>query len=230
MEFGPDQNQTPPATIQPKLDQKPSILKRGITLKPVTLLIIGLSALIFGFLLIFLFIGSEKNDGSNENQVSNSDNAVEKEQQRLKDASAAAQVKSNPINQLQTLYDDVIGGNKRTLTIDGSGTALIEYEIASTDGQTIIKTSYENFADLSQRTFNINSIKRLTVISFANKFIDKFGQPNIFALKLSISKETNDKINWSVKKYSYVDYVTLLDSHEINPDLTKDYKTLTKQK
>lgn len=139
---------------------------------------------------------------------------------------------STPINKLQSAYTDVIGSNslKRKLEIDASGIATIEYTIPSSDGQTIIKTSYENFADLAVKVFNIESIKRLSVTTFATKFTDEFGQPNQSALKMQVTKETSDKVNWPLKKFAYTDYVTILDFHELNPLLQKDYDTLTKKK
>ncbi len=139
---------------------------------------------------------------------------------------------SSPINQLQSAYTDVIGSEslKRRLEIDSAGIATIEYTIPSSDGQSIIKTSYENFADFSLKVFNIESIKRLNVTTYATKFTDEFGQPNQPALKMQVTKETSDKINWPLKKFSYADYASILDSHELNTLLQKDYDTLVKKK
>lgn len=139
---------------------------------------------------------------------------------------------SSPINQLQKAYTDVIGSDsvKKTLSIDSSGVVTLEYTVPSSDGQVVIKTSYENFADLANKIFNIPTVTRLNVTTYANKFTDKFGQPDQPALKLQVTKATSSKINWPLKKFSYVDYQTILDFHELNSLLQKDYETLTKTK
>lgn len=154
---------------------------------------------------------------------------AKKEVERRKREEASASI---PINQLQNIYEKVIGSNsvKKTLEINSSGVATIGYTITSVDGQTIIKTSYENFADLAVRVFNIPTITRLNVTTYANKLTDQFGQPNQTALKMQLTRETNGKINWPIKKFAYSDYLTILDLHEINPLLQKDYDTLTKKR
>ncbi len=148
-------------------------------------------------------------------------------EKQQKEASA-----STPINQLQSAYTDVIGSDsvKRKLEINDSGVATIEYTIPSSEGQTVIKTSYENFADFAIKVFNISTVTRLNVTTYATKFTDKFGQPDQAALKLQVSRATSAKINWPLKKFSYKDYATILDFHELNPLLQKDYETLTKIK
>ena len=148
-------------------------------------------------------------------------------EKQQKEASA-----STPINQLQSAYSDVIGSNsvKRKLEINDLGVATIEYTIPSSDGQTVIKTSYENFADFAIKVFNISTVTRLNVTTYATKFTDKFGQPDQAALKLQVTRQTSAKINWPLKKFSYKDYATILDFHELNPLLQKDYENLTKIK
>lgn len=148
-------------------------------------------------------------------------------EEQQKEASA-----STPINQLQSAYTDVVGSDsvKRKLELDSQGVATIEYTIPSSDGQTIIKTSYENFADFAIKVFNITTVTRLNITTYATKYTDKFGQPDQAALKLQVSKTTSAKINWPLKKFSYKDYATILDFHELNPLLQKDYTTLTKTK
>lgn len=237
MESQPDPNESPSSTNlgnPPIIPPKPSIFKQFFNLKPSTLVILGSGAFLVLLLLIMLigFIAASSNKISNEKQAKIEADQVEKERLRQLEASQAAAKRKNPINQLQKAYDGVVGTNtsKRNLTIDSNGTAIVEYEISSTDGQIILKTSYENFAELAKRVFNIETIKRLNVTTYANKFTDKFGKPNVFAVKTQVTKETNEKINWSVKKYSYIDYATILDLHELNTDLTKDYKSLTKSK
>ena len=148
-------------------------------------------------------------------------------EKQQKEASA-----SNPINQLQSAYTDIIGSDsvKRKLELDNAGVATIEYTIPSSEGQTVIKTSYENFADFALKVFNISTVTRLNITTYATKFTDKFGQPDQAALKLQVSRETSAKINWPLKKFSYKDYATILDFHELNPLLQKDYENLTKIK
>ncbi len=202
-------------------------------LKPLTWAIVGLAsflALLFIILLLTALSNPTTSTTTNNTQKV-ATNSVQIEHERQVAASEAAAAKQVPINQLQQAYSDSVGSDssKRILTIDADGVAVIEYEIASKDGQIILKTSYENFADLSARVFNIPTIKRLNVTTYANKFTDTFGKPNVFTLKMQLTKETNSKINWSVKKYAYVDYATILDLHELNPDLSKDYLNLTKK-
>ncbi len=212
--------------------KKLSFLERIKSLSLVTKLIatlVGFIILIF-IAFIILSLGSKSNKIKNNNQVPTSTDSVAAERKRQIAASAAASKQQEPINQLQNAYDAVVGSDssKRTLTIDSSGTAIIEYEIASTDGQLILKTSFENFADLATRVFNIPTILRLNVTTYANKFTDSYGTPNVYAVKLQITKDTNAKINWSLKKYAYGDYAKLLTLEDINPALSKDYKALTK--
>lgn len=161
----------------------------------------------------------------------NPEESLQKAQQQQQQSSAAAAEKETPLYRLQEAYDLVVGADnlKRKLEIDASKTATIHYTIASKNGQTIIKTSFENFADLSVKVFNITDIKRLNIATYATKFIDEFGQPNVVALQLEITKEKSDLINWAIKKYSYEDYKTsLTDKYFLNPELEKDYKQLIK--
>lgn len=203
--------------------QKLSLLTKIISAAAVFLLLTFL-------VLLVLFLTNNQSEQSKSVSTTKVD-AVEKERDRQNVASQTALEQLEPINQLEKAYDDSVGSDssKRSLGIDTDGNAIIEYEISSKDGQLILKTSYENFADLAKRVFNIPTIKRLNVTTYANKFTDPFGKPNVFALKLQLTKETNSKINWSIKKYSYANYATILDLHEMNPDLTKDYKALTKK-
>ena len=184
--------------------------------------------LLFLLVLIIALIPKSASDYHKPTTSTNPDQALKNAQEAKQQASQAAQEAAIPINQLQKAYDDVIGSNslKKTLTLDDSGLATINYVISSTDGVFIIKTSYENFADLAGRVFNIASVKKLSVSSYATKFVDQFGQPNQVALKLEVIRATNDKINWSVKKYSYKDYATILDTHQINSLLDNDYKQI----
>lgn len=156
-------------------------------------------------------------------------NEAKKQQAEKQQKEASA---STPINLLQSAYTDVIGSDsvKRKLEISDSGIATIEYTIPSSDGQTVIKTSYENFADFAIKVFNISTVTRLNVTTYATKFTDKFGQPDQPALKLQVTRQTSAKINWPLKKFSYKDYATILDFHELNPLLEKDYENLTKIK
>lgn len=159
----------------------------------------------------------------------NPDQQLSKAKSEQEEASAAAAQKATPSYKLQQAYDEVIGAEslKRNLVLDETGKATIEYTIASKDGQAIIKTTFENFADLAVRIFNIQEINYLKVSTYATKFIDSLGQPNAIALTLEITKEKSDQINWAIKKYSYRDYPsTLTSQYYINPGLTKDYKAL----
>lgn len=221
-----------PSIQQTTIRKKPSLVGQFLALSTVTKIIAAAAGLVF-LIFITLLVSTVLfgSDNSQTNKSTNTADLVEKERQRQIAASEAAIRQQKPINQLQKAYDDIVGSDssKRTLTIDTNGTALIEYEIASTNGQIILKTSYENFADLASRVFNIPTISRLNVTTYANKFTDSFGKPNVFAVKLQLTKETNSQINWSLKKYAYGDYATILTLHEINPDLTKDYKSLTKK-
>lgn len=203
-------------------------------LPPLTLAVVGIAIFVFliFIVLLFNFLFSSKKPISSTTQTQIQADKVAKEKEKQIEASRSAAEKQLPINQLQKAYDDVIGSDssKRTLNLDENGIASIEYEIASSDGQVILKTTYENFADLAVRVFNISTIVNLKVTTFANRFTDKFGNPDVFAVKLEITKDTNSKINWPLKKFTYADYATILDAHEINSDLQKDYKSLIKKK
>lgn len=193
----------------------------------------GASFIVILVLLILVLVVFQTKQ-NNENQIPNSD--PDKELQEAKKQTAEKKINeasaSVPINQLQAAYQDVIGSNsvKRNLGINSKGVANIEYTIPSVDGQTVIKVSYENFADLAAKIFNIPTVTRLNVTTYATKFTDQFGQPDQAAIKMQVSKETSAKINWPLKKFAYKDYATILDLHEINSLLQKDYETLTKTK
>lgn len=220
-------------TIEP---QNPVDLnKPGVTFpnkgKNLKLILIGISVFLIIILLIVAFSvgGTQKSNQTTATDSSQSD--INKAKQTQQDLDQAAKNKSLPINQIQQAYTDIVGSEsyKKTLTLDTTtGITTINYIIPSTDGPTIIKTSYENFADLAARIFNIPSVTRLNVSTYATKFTDNYGTPNQVALTMQITKATNDKVNWSVKKYSYKDYATILDVHQLNTALAKDYKELTK--
>lgn len=231
MDQQPTQPQIPALTVNQTPGNK-TIVSKFNGLRPeakITALVAFLAFSLFVLLVIFYFLAAQ--DSKKTETKNTGANLVETERQRQRSASESAVEQQQPQNQLAKAYDAVVGSDssKRTLNLDSSGIATIEYEIASIDGQLILKTSYENFADLASRVFNIDSLKRLNVTTYANKFTDTFGKPNIFAVKLQVTKETNSKINWSIKKYAYADFATILDYHEINPGLEKDYKTLTRK-
>lgn len=160
--------------------------------------------------------------------TTNPQQALENARKQREEASRAAQEAAKPINRLQKAYDEVVGSNslKKKLTLDESGLATIDYVIVSNDGQVILKKSFENFAELAIRAFNINEVNKLSVSSYATKFADQYGQPNVVAVKLEINRETNNKINWPVKKFVYKDYATIVNLQEINNLLSKDYQAL----
>lgn len=217
-----------------KVNPKNNLLQTIKTLPPLTLAVVAIAIFVFlafVLMLVSFLLGANKNPNSNNQNQTQVDKVAQEKEKQL-EASRAAALKQIPINQLQQAYIDVVGSDssKRTLTLDEAGVATIEYEISSTDGQVILKTSFENFADLAVRVFNIPTITRLNVTTYANRFTDKFGKPNVFAVKLQITKDTNSKINWPIKKFAYADYASILDLQEINSDLQKDYIALTKKK
>ncbi len=230
----PNQAGTPPTA--PTAAPNPTSTKKKFSLNNLPLL---QKVALFGGLFIFLLIILVSvlvlaNGNANKKAVPQTNpeeeiNEAKKEQAEKAQKEASA---STPANQIQSAYSDVIGSDnvKKTLQIDSLGVVTIEYTIASSDGQTVIKTSYENFADLASKIFNIPSATELNVTTYATKFTDKFGQPDQPALKMQITRTTNAKVNWPLKKFSYVNYATILDFHELNPLLQKDYETLTKTK
>ena len=195
------------------------------------LIFLGLAGVVvFTLILVLIFTFILKNSTETNKPIKESDpaKALEKSKRDKEEASKSAQEAAKPLNRLQKAYDEIIGSDslKKKLTLDEKGLATIDYVISSTDGTYIIKTSYENFADFAIKVFNIPEVQKLSISSYATKFVDKYGQPNQVALKLSITKETNGKVNWAVKRYAYKDYPTILTTHEISPYLSKDYQSL----
>lgn len=198
--------------------------------KNLLFLVIGAFAFLLFVILIIIFAQSTQNktqSPSNTDSQSDLSKAKKAEQQK----SQSDEEKNLPVNRLQQAYSDVVGSEsyKKAMTLDAStGIATIDYTIPSSDGTVIIKTSYENFADLAVKIFNIDGVTRLNVSTYAAKFTDQYGSPNQVALKMQLTKTTNSKINWPLKKFSYKDYATFLDVNEINLALNKEYTALIK--
>ncbi len=197
----------------------------------IILITLAAIAVLLVFLILILFLASQTSRKTSKTiQESDPKKALEKSQKEKEEASRSATEAAKPLNRLQKAFDEIIGSNslKKNLTINSSGLAEIAYVISSTDGTFIIKTSYENFADFATKVFNISDVQKLSISSYTTKFVDQYGQPNQVALKLEITRETNDKVNWAVKKYAYKDYPTILTTHQINSNLSKDYENLLK--
>jgi len=212
--FSPE---TPPEKIK-KLKQQRLLLLGALSFS----LVIVLLALVVATL------PKVSSDPSKPIGQTDPEKALEKSEQEKQEASKSAQEAAKPINRLQEAFDDIIGSNslKKKLAFDDTGLATVDYVISSNDGIFIIKTSYENFADFATKVFTITEVQKLSVSSYATKFVDQFGQPNQVALKLEITRETNSKVNWAVKKYAYKDYPTILTTHELSTSLSKDYQRM----
>jgi len=218
--------------LNPKIDPNlpPEKIKKQ---KIFRLLTIGSLILLF-FLLLFsvsLLLSPSSQEIKKPTPKTDPEKALEKTKQEKEEASRSAEEAAKPLNRIKTAYNEIIGSDslKKRLTLDEGGVATIDYIISSTDGIFIIKTSYENFAELAIRIFNIPEVTKLSVSSYATKFIDQYGQPNQVAVVLEVNRETNSKINWAVKKYSYKDYAKILNRHEINQLLNKDYQKILKE-
>jgi hypothetical protein len=226
--LSPETNVTNP--ISPKFMDSFK-LKKPVSLK--NPLVVGS---LVGFVVIFILIATiaflnTTKEPLNSPGKSDPQGALEREKREREEASRSAQEAAKPLNRLQKAYDEVIGSNslKKKLTFDDqTGLAVIDYVISSNDGTFIIKTSYENFADLATKVFNTPEILKLSVSSYATKFVDQLGQPNQVTMKLEITRETNEKVNWAVKKYAYKDYPTILTTHEVSPIVDKEYQQLIK--
>lgn len=208
-------------------DTPPEQMKRQQRQRLIFLATVGVLVFILGLLTIIFVLKSSTEQNSSIEKTDPA-KALEKSQKEKEEASKSAQEAAKPLNRLQKAFDEIIGSNslKKKLTLDQDGLATIDYVISSTDGIFIIKTSYENFADFAIKVFNIPEVQKLSISAYATKFVDQYGQPNQVALKLSITRETNEKVNWAVKKYAYKDYPTILTSHEVSPSLAKDYQVL----
>lgn len=128
---------------------KASLVDQIQKLSLLTKIISAVAAFLLLTFLVLLVLFLTNNQSEKSKSVSTTKvDAVEKERDRQNVASQTALEQLEPINQLEKAYDDSVGSDssKRSLGIDTDGNAIIEYEIASKDGQLILKTSYENFA------------------------------------------------------------------------------------
>ncbi len=216
--------------LNPKFDQNtpPEQIKKSKLQRLVILVILGSLTTILLFLILLTFLPRNSTEPNNPIGKTDPDKALEKSRKEKEEASQSAQEAAKPLNRLQKAFDEIIGSNslKKKLTFDENGVATIDYVISSNDATFIIKTSYENFADFAVKVFNIEEVKKLSVSSYATKFVDQLGKPNQVALKLEITSERNTEVNWAVKKYAYKDYPTILTTHEINTSLSKEYQAL----
>ncbi len=225
--LAPDQSSGSPSSPVTQTQQTLSRKKPLLDLKSKTtrLALVGAIFLLLFIIFLLLIFSLSKSNLPKKETATKTITAVVKK-------STESSTTLTPYSQLQSAYTAVVGSDdvKKTLTLDASGVATIDYTITSVDGTTIIKTSYENFADLASRVFNIPGVERLNVTTYATRFNDQFGQPDQAALKLQITKTTSNKINWPLKKFSYKDYAVILDYHELNSLLQKDYEKLIKNK
>ena len=218
--------------VSPKFDPgtPPEQIKRQKQQRLIFLGLSGITALTLILVLIFSLVLKNLTESNNPIKESDPIGALEKSKKEKEEASKSAQEAAKPLNRLQKAYDEIIGSNslKKKLTLDQNGLATVDYVISSNDGVFIIKTSYENFADFATKVFNIAEVQKLSISSYATKFVNQYGQPNQVALRLEITRDTNEKVNWAVKKYAYKDYPTILTTHELSSYLSKDYQLLTR--